>query len=164
MGLFREILHSLNEQQVSYVVVGGLAVVFHGRARLTLDMDLVIRLEEQNIRKVVKILLDHKLKARIPADPAGFADPKIRQKWIDEKGMMVFSFRDPTNSISGVDIFASYPMDFDLMLSRSVLGLLEGTQVRMVGLDDLIDMKREAGRKIDLEDLHELEIIRNAKQ
>jgi hypothetical protein len=37
---FRDFLTALNNQEVKYIMVGGLAVVLHGHARVTGDMDL----------------------------------------------------------------------------------------------------------------------------
>ena len=39
MSLIRQIIDRLNTDGVSYVVVGGMAVLLHGRARLTMDLD-----------------------------------------------------------------------------------------------------------------------------
>ena len=39
MSLFEPIFEALNRQNVRYVVVGGVAVVLHGHARLTADLD-----------------------------------------------------------------------------------------------------------------------------
>lgn len=42
MPLFEPLFAALEEGDVRYVVVGGLATVLHGHARLTADVDLVI--------------------------------------------------------------------------------------------------------------------------
>ena len=43
--MFEELLSYLDAAGVRFVVVGGLAVVIHGHARLTVDIDLVLDLE-----------------------------------------------------------------------------------------------------------------------
>lgn len=165
MSLIRQIIDRLNTDGVSYVVVGGMAVLLHGRARLTMDLDLVIRLDDENIRKTLRILDELGLKPRLPVNPEDFADPHVRRQWVQERGMKFFSFIDPSQATAGVDIFARYPMDYDQMLSRSVLGNLGGTPVRICSIDDLIEMKRLADRAIDKAkaDLEELEIIRRGR-
>jgi hypothetical protein len=45
MPLFEPILAALERKNVRYVIVGGVATVLHGYARLTADLDLSIDLE-----------------------------------------------------------------------------------------------------------------------
>jgi hypothetical protein len=45
--LFRPVFEALDAARVRYVVVGGLAVVLHGHARLTADLDLMIDLASE---------------------------------------------------------------------------------------------------------------------
>jgi len=45
------IVRALNDGEVQYLIVGGLAVNAHGFERLTRDVDLVIGLESDNISR-----------------------------------------------------------------------------------------------------------------
>ena len=45
------VVKALNDAKVKYLVVGGVAVVAHGYERFTRDLDLVIGLEAENIRR-----------------------------------------------------------------------------------------------------------------
>lgn len=47
MSLYVPVFEALNDMQVRYVVVGGLATVLHGYARLTADIDLMVDLEPE---------------------------------------------------------------------------------------------------------------------
>ncbi len=44
----------LNENRVEYVIVGGMAVLFYGNPRTTLDVDYVIQLSDKNIPALVQ--------------------------------------------------------------------------------------------------------------
>jgi hypothetical protein len=160
---FREIIQYFNYEQISYVVVGGMAVILHGWQRSTVALDLVIRLEDDNIRGALRILRDFGLKPRLPINPLDFCDESIRKQWIEQRGMMALSFFHPTGTTVGVDLLVQYPMDYDLLVSQSMKGDLNGVEIRYCGFDHLIEMKKAAGRKIDLSDVQELEMIRNAK-
>jgi len=46
---FEAIVQALDDARVEYLVVGGLAVIAHGYERLTKDVDLVIRLDRENV-------------------------------------------------------------------------------------------------------------------
>jgi len=49
--LFEPIFEALNSAQVRYIVVGGVATVLHGFARLTADLDLIVDLQPVEARK-----------------------------------------------------------------------------------------------------------------
>ena len=50
------IVKSLNAAGVRYLIAGGMAVVAHGYLRLTMDLDLILDLNEENLRAAVSAL------------------------------------------------------------------------------------------------------------
>lgn len=52
----KKICQALNEQEAEYVLVGGLAMNFHGRLRMTHDIDLLIDPSPKNVQKVIEAL------------------------------------------------------------------------------------------------------------
>jgi len=158
------VIESFNEQDVSYVIVGGLACVLHGHARLTVDVDFIVRLDTDNALKAVNALIGLGYRSRAPVEPKEFADPKRREAWIREKGMTVLSFYNPGDPVVAVDLFVDYPVAYDLLLKRSEMKDLGGVQARVCSLDDLIAMKRRVGRPRDLEDVRILETIRSEQK
>jgi len=52
----RTIFRALNDADVHYLIVGGLAVVAHGYVRFTQDIDLVIQLERENVLRAMNAL------------------------------------------------------------------------------------------------------------
>ena len=163
MALFLPVIDAFNREKVSYVVVGGLAVVLHGHTRLTTDVDLVVGLDEANASKAVEIVSRLGYQPRVPVNPKGFADSKERALWIKDKGLLVFSFYNKDNPLIGIDFFVDYPMEFSGLLSRSIIKDLGGIPIRISSIEDLIAMKKKAGRPKDLEDVRVLEIIRNER-
>ncbi|MGD0463512.1 MAG: nucleotidyl transferase AbiEii/AbiGii toxin family protein [Tepidisphaeraceae bacterium] len=163
MSLIADVIQGLNSDEISYVVVGGVAVVLHGRNRLTMDLDIVISLDQANVRKTVDLLTRLGLKPRIPVNPLDFADAEIRRQWVQDRGMTVFSFVDPAEAAAGVDIFAAYPLDYAGLFARAVIANLGPTPVRVCSIEDLIAMKRVANRRHDLDDIQDLERILHAR-
>jgi predicted nucleotidyltransferase len=159
VGLFEPIIDQLNNNGVRYVVVGGVAVVLHGYARLTADLDLAVDLSMSEARKAIEALLSMGFRPTAPVDPIGFADPRVRAQWISEKQMRVFSMRDPENPMRIVDLFAENPVDFEELWVRSELVSLADSTVRVASIPDLIAMKRLAGRQQDLQEIEALEEI-----
>lgn len=162
--MYEELFQALEDAGVRYVVVGGLAVVLHGFARLTADVDLVVDLAPAEAVKAVDALTRLGFQPRPPADPRGFADPAIRKSWLEEKGMRVFSFYDPGNPMRNVDLFARHPIPFEELWARSESVPLSKASVRLASIADLIRLKREAGRPQDLIDIEALERIQEAKR
>jgi predicted nucleotidyltransferase len=164
MALFEPLFKALNDAGVRYVVVGGLAVVLHGHARLTVDVDLVVDLDEDQARKAIDALTRMGLRPRAPVNPSDFADPSIRESWIRDRGMQVFSLFDPANPMRVVDLFVEHPVPFRELWSRSEAFELQQTTVRVASIPDLIHLKRMAGRPLDLADIEQLESILEAKK
>ena len=52
----REFLESLNSNEVKYVVVGGLAVAFHGAPRYTGDLDVLVEKSSDNAARLMQTL------------------------------------------------------------------------------------------------------------
>ena len=74
--------------------------------------------------------------------------------------MVVLSFWDPENRRPTVDLFADYPMDFEVLYKDSKLLPLGATAVRVASIDHLIAIKRAAGRPKDLDDANRLAELR----
>ena len=164
MAVLEPLFKTLNDAGIRYVVVGGLAVVLHGYARLTVDVDLVLDLEETPARKAIETLVGMGMRPRVPVNPKDFADRSIREAWIRDRGMQVFSMFDPSNPMRVVDLFVDHPIPFEELWSRSDLFELSQTTVRVASIPDLIQLKRRAGRPQDLADIERLEAILRAKK
>jgi len=165
MSVYLPLFKALNEANVQYVVVGGLATILHGYARLTADVDLVVNLEPAETENTLKTLLGTGLKARLPVDPMLFANAETRASWIAEKHMPVFSFYDPSNPLRIVDLFVHEPIPFKDLSQRAVTMDIDGTPVPVCGIADLIELKRRAARPRDLDDIaHLQELLRQCDE
>lgn len=164
MALFEPVLQALNEAGVRYVIVGGVAVVLQGHARLTADLDLAVDLSPGEAGRAIDALVGMGLQPTAPVDPTEFAHAATRERWISEKGMLVFSLRDPTDPMRQVDLFTRNPLPFEDLWSRSDVVSIEGLEVRVASISDLIEMKRLAGRPLDRHDIEQLERIERLRR
>lgn len=155
-----EVLAALSSADVRFVVVGGVAVVLHGHPRLTADLDLVIDLEVGPAHRAMVVLTGLGLVPRLPVPASAFADPATRSRWVAERNLMVFTLTEPGGMLE-VDLFARSPLPFDALWSQALTVLVGETEVRIAALDDLIAMKRDAGRPQDLADITALEALRD---
>lgn len=136
----RSFLASLNEHDVRYVVIGALAFPHHGYARATLDVDVFIDPIPENAERVRQAL------AATGFDVTDLtAEDLLKFKVLIRQYVLQV---DVHPFVSGVD--------FADVWSRSEPSEIEGVQLRVPCLEDLIRMKEAAGRPKDLEDLKAL--------
>ena len=149
---------ALNDAEVPFIVVGGLAVVAHGYGRQTNDLDVVIRLQPAPIRAAFRALSALGYLPLVPVSAEDFADPHHREGLVLEKGMQVLSFHSDEHRQTPVDVFAREPFDFDGEYAAALVQeIAPGVQVHIISREALLVMKREAGRAVDLADIAELE-------
>lgn len=157
------ILGVLNDASVRYLVVGGLAVAAHGYLRTTADMDLVLDLDRSNVDRALAALSALGYVPRPPVPLEQFADPQIRECWIAEKGLTVFTLHSPAHPATEVDLFVKTPFDFERSYrSAHRVKLTEQIEATFVSFEDLIAMKKSAGRPQDLADIQNLNLIRKS--
>lgn len=152
-GRVEWVLASLERARVRYLVVGGVAVVLHGYLRTTLDLDLVLQLEQTNVERALEALAGLGFQPQAPVPLSSFADPQIRETWLREKNMTVFSLWHPEHPGFAVDLFVQEPFDFDAVYRRALRVPLQTTEATVVSREDLVAMKKAAGRALDLDDV-----------
>ena len=154
---------ALNAAEVRYLVVGGVAVVLHGHLRTTADLDLVVQLEGDNVRRALAALTALGYRPRAPVQAQQFAEKTQRESWISEKGLTVFSLWSAARPDLEVDLFVREPFDFDAAYARALHAQLETTTAPVVCLDDLVALKRNAARNQDLADIEALQRLQGKR-
>ncbi len=144
----RDFLRALAKHDVRYVVIGGHAVIFHGFARLTGDIDFLYDCTRENAERLWAALLEF-WNGNVPAvrGAEDLMNPNV-----------VCQFGRPPNRIDLIASLSSVP--FERAWSNRVRSqfTMDGAVVPVwvVGLADLRLAKQEAGRPKDLEDLKNL--------
>lgn len=140
---FREILFALHEEGAEFLLVGAFAVAVHGVARATGDMDVWVRPDPENARRVWTGL------AKYGAPVAGLAPEELsRPGLIFQIG--VYPVRvDILTAIEGVE--------YEDAWAERVEVDIDGFQVPVLSRRHLIANKRACGRPKDLADLALLE-------
>lgn len=153
---------ALDEAGVRYLVVGGLAVVAHGYVRYTADIDLVLEMSPQNLVKALGVLQDLGYRPQAPVAIMDFADAKIRESWIQDKGLKVFQLVSDRHSETAVDVFVKEPFDFaDEYKQAPRKEIAAGLIAPVASIDTLMRMKDAAGRDKDVIDIAYLRRIRD---
>jgi len=133
---------------VDFVVIGGVAVISHGHVRNTRDLDFVASTAPDNMRR---------LEAALRELEAGLWGVDAHLLGIDLDAETLANGANFTliTQAGGVDFFNEVPggAPYEELRERSLELSLAGIPVRVAGFDDLIRMKRAAGRPRDLEDI-----------
>ncbi len=149
---FFALLRRFYENGVKYFVIGGVAAVLHGVLRATFDLDVVIDFSEDNVKKLIAVIDEFNLKPMVPISPIEMTDANKRQKWIEEKNARVLNFSDS----DGI-----YRLDIALIYNYSDIKPIEITideiPIYVVDKNTLIEMKKNAGRDVDLRDIQYLQ-------
>jgi len=153
-------LSEFYRQEVDYLVVGGLAVNLYGIPRVTQDIDILISFEKKNVEKLMDILKKLDYLPRVPVDHMLLADPRTRKTWIKEKHMKVFSLYHKHNNFKVMDIMILTPVPYERAKPNRTTVDVEDIKIHLIGLDDLIKMKKVSGREQDLSDIEAIEKLK----
>lgn len=160
---YEDVLTALQAAGVRFVLVGGLAVILHGVPRSTADLDLAVELSPENLLRLVQVLARLGFRPRAPVPAEQLADAERRREWIEDKGMIAFTFVRAGRALDEVDVLIDSPIDYE-RLARGAESLeAEGLTLAIASVNDLIEMKRASGRAHDLADIHALERLRGER-
>jgi len=139
---FRDLLKLLNEHDVEYLVVGAYALAFHGAPRYTGDLDVFVRPDSANARRVIEALSDF-----------GFSFPNLTEEDFQNPDKVVQLGVPPVRidlitSISGVS--------WEQADAGKVSGVIGDISVNLLGREEFLANKRASGRKKDLADVEAL--------
>lgn len=141
----KNLLKSLNEHDVRYVIIGAYAFPFYGYSRATIDVDIFIEPREENIEKTLEALSDFGYDlSDISADDMLNNKILIRQYSLET---------DIHPFVTGVT--------FEQIWKNREKGHIEGIETSFASLDDLITMKKTAAREKDLQDLKILQKLKD---
>jgi hypothetical protein len=157
-----ETLVALSGAGVRFVVAGGVAALLHGVERVTLDIDVSLDMEPENVLRFLAVMEALRLTPRAPVAAATLADPQARSVMVRDKGALVFTFLDRDDPLWQVDVFLTDDLAYERLRCGAVSVSIEGHAVPIADIDLLIDLKRriQPPRPKDILDLAELERLR----
>ncbi len=136
---FRDLLALFNKHKVDYIIVGAYALGFHGAPRYTGDLDVFVKPDLGNAKKIMQALNEF-----------GFESVGLTVEDFEEEGKVVQLGVPPVR----IDIITSIT---GVRWEQAKAGRIEGSfgdlVVHYVGRDDFIANKKALGRKKDMADL-----------
>ena len=150
---FDKLLPGLVNGGVQFILIGGVAGVVHGAARLTYDVDIVYARSPDNYQRLIDTLAPHQPYLRdAPAGlPFQLDVPTLRNG-------LNFTL---TTTLGDIDLLGEVAGGgtYDALLPHSVEVEAFDVIFRCVNLPKLIELKRAAGRPKDLEAIAELVLL-----
>lgn len=145
---YKDMLHALSDENVKFILVGAYALAAHGYPRATMDIDIWVMPSPQNADAVLRAL-------------RRFGAPlqNLTKKDLLENGTIFQIGVAPRR----IDIITSASgLQFEEVYERSLSVNIEGLDVHIPLIDDLIRNKRASGRTKDLADAEALESLKNS--
>lgn len=151
-----EILRRLVAAQVRFVLVGGLAAQAHGSPSITRDLDICYARDRDNLDRLARVLAD------IAAVRRGLPADALRMPPLDARTLRGGGLFTLTTRFGDFDLLADPDpgLDHETLERSAVRAKVHGVTVLIAGLDDLIAMKRAAGRPKDRIELEVLGALR----
>ncbi len=151
------ILRVLVQDDVRFVVIGGVAANLLGSTTVTRDLDVMYARDKENLQRLAAALTS--LRAR----PRG-QDRDLPYR-LDAQALRNGTNFTLTTRLGDLDCLgeASGGFTYDRIEPAATAMDVDGLSVRVVNLDDLIRMKRAAGRGKDQIEVHNLSALRDVR-
>jgi predicted nucleotidyltransferase len=140
----QDFLNAFNKSEVKYLIVGGAAVILHGYARTTVDLDIWVEKSEENYLRICKAF---KLFGMPIFD-------MTYENFFNNPDIDVFTFGRPPVCIDLM--LAVKGLEFEQAFNSSVKMEMNGISFSVVSKADLIVAKKSVGRYKDLDDAEQL--------
>jgi hypothetical protein len=152
---YREVIQALSRRGARFAVAGGFACLAHGVVRVTLDLDLVVETSDTNLTLLWDTLSELGFSTQQPVARADVVSAERLARLVRAKGMQALSWVHGTQPYLIVDLLLGDAFRGSLDRCQDVK--LFGIVAPVIDREELIRLKRSAGREKDLVDVRELE-------
>jgi len=149
----RRALALLAERGVAFVVVGGIAAAMRGSLRETTDLDVLVDRSPENLTRLAAVLTELEARVKGSPRPPMPIDPSILM------GMELITFDTIVGEVDILEV-GKGEWTYERVVGGAENVEIAGEMVRLISIEDLIAMKRAAGRPKDVETADELEALK----
>ncbi|MCF8062722.1 MAG: hypothetical protein K9M82_09420 [Deltaproteobacteria bacterium] len=154
-----ELICALADNGVAFIICGGMAAVYHGVERMTMDLDISLDMVPGNVRRFLETVRDLGLVPRAPVPADSLLDPETLNRFVKEKNARVFTFWDPESPYRQIDVFLTGDQAYSLLEDHTVPAKVDGRTVRVLSVEKLLEMKTRIPSPRD-KDRHDIEALR----
>ena len=151
---YRTLVTALTQTQVDFVIVGGIALVLHGSARITRDLDICYRRDREHLKRLARALKPYRPTLRGAPDDWPFV-----LDWETLRSGLNFTL---TTTAGDIDLLGEIAGIGTYTVASRLGETMEiyGQAVQVLSLEGLERAKRAAGRTKDVLDLADILEIR----
>jgi hypothetical protein len=149
-----EAIKTLAQNNVAFVIIGGVAITSHGSSYITKDLDFCYKRTRENLQNIVSALS--------PFNPKPRDFPENLPYIFDESTLLNATNFTFQTDIGDIDLLGEVAGvgNYEAVENESVIMELFDFDVKVLSLNGLIKAKRAAGRPKDLLVLPELEALK----
>jgi nucleotidyltransferase AbiEii toxin of type IV toxin-antitoxin system len=148
------LVRALVDGTVDFVIIGGVAVVLQAMPRFTKDLDICYSTAEDNLDALGSVLVGLAARLRGISDAVPFVP--------DRRTLRQTQILCLTTPVGDIDLLVDPDgaPGYDTLRERASVMELSGRTVLVASIEDMLAMKRAAGRPQDLTDVESLEVAR----
>lgn len=153
----RELLRRLTARGVDFVVIGGVAMILHGAARLTRDLDIIFASDDGNLEGLGNVLVESEAQLREVGEQVAFVP--------DSASLRNVQLLTLTTNAGWIDVHRTVEGAPPYAKLRGAAERMDvgGFSILVASVEHMLAMKREAGRPQDLMDIESLEAIKRLR-
>ncbi len=139
---FKELLGLFNRYKVEYVIVGAYALAFHGCPRYTGDIDILVKPDSNNAKKIIEAIKEF-----------GFESLDLTVEDFSSQEKVIQLGVPPVR----IDILTSLTgVTWEQISSNRAKGKYGDIPVYFIGKNELVANKKSLGRHKDLADIESI--------
>lgn len=93
---YLELFQKLESANIRYMLVGGLAMNLYGVPRSTMDVDIVLAMDQGNLRAFFAMAKQMNMQPVAPVSMEDFLDPVVRKSWVKDKNEDLITLKEKT--------------------------------------------------------------------
>lgn len=155
----RALLGELARDGVDFLIIGGVAVGYHGHIRATKDVDIVPNPARENLERLAAALerLDARVEGADDFDPAELPDPRDPDALASGGNWVILTRLGRLDIMQAIGDSGAL---WERLSPAAIEDEIASLRVKIVDYEDLVALKKLAGRPEDLTDLQRLRMVR----
>lgn len=150
---YQDLFKALDQKNIRYLLCGGLAVNIYGIPRMTADIDILLDFTAENIGDFENAIKPLMYESRHPVKLNNFIREDDRKNAVNKNNLIAYSYFNARSNHMSLDVLLDVPLSFHLLWDGRETRDMEGVKINLVSIEHLIELKKYANRKQDIDDV-----------